>query len=452
MKMFKSRRGRIRLISILTTLIVVLAVFGTVEHVEAKNYATNVRVSQQRALSELSSYMESIHTNLKKGAYASSSPMLATIAAQLWMESTAAKNALSELPAQHSELINTYKFLSQVGDYTMSLNEKAARGETVTAKEAESLFSLKDIAGALSEQIAYLLSEQQLGNLDFTNSKKKVQTIGEAADTAKINFSGALTDAEESLSEYPTLIYDGPFSDHINKKEPALTKGKKIVSADSAKQTAAEYLNVKADTLSGGEEENSILPCYLFNGADFTIAVTKRGGYVCYLLSSRYAGEEKLSQTEATDIAQKYLKNHGFDNMKESYFSSSDGICTVNFSYVQDGVVCYTDLIKVSVALDTGDVLSVDARGYIMNHKKHDIPSSTRYSMAGAQKLLSSFLKVNKAQKAIIPTDSETEKFTYEYYCTGKDGQELLVYLNPKTGYEEEILILLYTDGGVLTK
>ena len=216
MKLLRSRRGRIRLISMLTALVVVLAAFGAVNYFEAKKFKTTVRVSQQRALSELSSYMESIHTNLQKGAYASSSPMLATLAAQLWMESTAAKNALSELPAQHSELVNTYKFLSQVGDYTMSLNKKAANGGTITAKEAKSLFSLKDIAGSLSQQIGYLLSEQQIGNLDFSE-EKKVETIAAASDTAKISFNGALSDAEETLAEYPELIYDGPFSDHVNK-------------------------------------------------------------------------------------------------------------------------------------------------------------------------------------------------------------------------------------------
>ena len=45
--------------------------------------------------------------------------------------------------------------------------------------------------------------------------------------------------------------------------------------------------------------------------------------------------------------------------MKESYFSTNDGICTINFAYMEDDVVCYPDLIKVNVALDTGNVCAL---------------------------------------------------------------------------------------------
>ena len=40
--------------------------------------------------------------------------------------------------------------------------------------------------------------------------------------------------------------------------------------------------------------------------------------------------------------------------MKESYYVINNNICTINYAYVQDGAVCYSDLVKVGVALDSG--------------------------------------------------------------------------------------------------
>ncbi|MBQ6838322.1 MAG: germination protein YpeB, partial [Clostridia bacterium] len=66
--------------------------------------------------------------------------------------------------------------------------------------------------------------------------------------------------------------------------------------------------------------------------------------------------------------------------------------------------------------------------------------------------LLNSNLQVLSAKKAVIPTEWETEVFVYEYRCKAEDAQEILVYIDPVTGEEKDILILLYSDGGVLTK
>ena len=42
--------------------------------------------------------------------------------------------------------------------------------------------------------------------------------------------------------------------------------------------------------------------------------------------------------------------------------------------------------------------------------------------------------------------------FVPVYVAEELTSQEILVYIDPVTGQEKDILILLYTDGGVLTK
>ena len=60
--------------------------------------------------------------------------------------------------------------------------------------------------------------------------------------------------------------------------------------------------------------------------------------------------------------------------------------------------------------------------------------------------------EITSENLAIIPTEWKTEQYCYEFHCKTTNGQELLVYIDSVTGQEDNILILLYSDNGVLTK
>ena len=170
------------------------------------------------------------------------------------------------------------------------------------------------------------------------------------------------------------------------------------------------------------------------------------------MLTNMYASEIKLSQKDAIKKATEFLNSKGYTKVKESYYSTTDGICTINFAFYENGITYYTDLIKISVALDDGTITAFDATGYLMNHTQRKIPDNVKYSVDEAGKLLKKSLKVISSKKAYIPTEWETEVYAYEYHCKAPDGNEILVYIDPLTGEEIDILILLYSDGGVLTK
>ena len=74
----------------------------------------------------------------------------------------------------------------------------------------------------------------------------------------------------------------------------------------------------------------------------------------------------------------------GYENMKDSYYALNDGICVVNFAQMEGDAICYTDLIKVGVALDNGEIVSIDARGYLMNHKDRTIPHAKGHQGSGS--------------------------------------------------------------------
>ena len=40
-------------------------------------------------------------------------------------------------------------------------------------------------------------------------------------------------------------------------------------------------------------------------------------------------------------------------------------------------MICYPDLIKVSVALDNGGIVEYDASGFLMNHTERDLAAAS---------------------------------------------------------------------------
>lgn len=447
---FMKNTGRktVRIVSFLSAVIVALAVWAGVNSYKLSAAKKEVLRSNERALTQLGTHLDDINLNLQKCTYSNSKSMLGDISAKLWRSSASAKENLAEITDGNTEVSGVYKFLSQVGEYTVFLRGKTENNQGFSKEETENLSKLLKYSEELSGRVNTLISQEEDGLLSFDEVKKYLQDDG----SNDVVLGEELNDAAQSLEDYPTLIYDGPFSDHIQNKKSALIENLSEVNQNQAQEKAADFIGVNKEKLLFLSETHSNISTYNFYTEDCTVAVTKKGGLVCYVLKEAYAGEVKISYEEAIQIATKYLKDKGYVNIKDNYYSVNDGICTINFAYYENNVTYYTDLIKVSVALDSGEITSFDASGYIMNHRARKLPEKEKYTITQAKSFLKKDLQVISSKKAYIPTQWETEEYVYEYHCKAKDGNEVLVYIDPQTGEETDILVLLYLDGGILTK
>lgn len=442
-----NRRCRVRIISYLSALILTLSIWGITATVKQNQYARIITASRQQALSDLNEYMNNINISLSKSLYCHTKPMLSNMASSLWREATGAKNSLSHLGDSEIHLLGTYKFLSQVGDYTMYLNKKVAAGGEITADEYNTLKKLQSYAEKYSQQINYMQDLMLAGNLSFDDIDASMLN-----DTMEIvKFNDAADDSEQNLSDYPTLIYDGPFSDGVENKESEMLKNLPAVTKDKAKNIACNFLNAEPDKIEDAGDEESNLPSFTFQYGSKTIAITKQGGYVRYLYNSDFADEQKIDIREGIKKGRAFLEKIGYYDMQDNYYSISDGIATVNFAYNSNDICYYPDLIKVGISLNSGEIVSFDATNYLINHKNRDI-NLINISKIDLKDSISPKLTVKTSKPAVIPTDYGKEIFTVEHLCKSKDGQDILVYINPETKEEEDILILTYSDDGILTR
>ena len=444
---YTQKKYFIRAISFLSVACIVLTVSTVVYANKAQKYKFATEIAYERALSELCESLDNITVSLQKGTYCSTGKMLSDIGNDLSRQATVAKVSLSQLTDKDMITEDVYKFLSQIGAFTSSLAKDKDK-LSLTAEQKDSLHSLLTFSQSLSESLGEIRQGSFSGDII---SEKRADTLSSSAEPAK-TFSDSMTDVEQNLADYPTLIYDGPFADDVlNKGGGKMLKTLGEITKQEAKKIAAEFMNTTPESIREEADVNSEIELYCFSKGEVGVAVTKKGGKLCYMVNPREVGAETISSEECIKRGKKFLSSIGYTSMKESYYSVFSGVCTVNFAYTHKGAVHYSDLIKVSVATDSGEVLSVDARGYLMNHTKRDIYQE-KITLSQAKKIIPKELKILSEKSAVIPLDTGKEAYCYEFRCKDSKGQEVLIFVDKKTGEERDILLLLYADGGVMAR
>lgn len=437
-----SKRNLIRVIALGVAVVLVLLIKNIQLAFRSEEANIALENNYHRAIEDLSTSADNITNTLSKGIYCGTPQMLQKLSVKLWNDASNAKIALAQLPMEELSLENTYKFLSQVGNYALAVSKKAENGEELTTEEYQNLKTLYDYSKDFSKSMWALESLTESGEIVISDLK-----IDQSAESPVI--TDGFKEFEEGFENYPSLIYDGPFSDHILEKDPAMLEGQSEVSEEDARKRAAQASNVNENSLEASDGEAGKMPSYVFNGDGVTVAITKQGGYISYMLKSREVASNSVSKNKAMNNAVDYLLNLGILNMKVTYYETYNNVMTINFASKQEDVLCYTDLIKVSVALDNGEILGYDARGYIVNHTLREFPE-IEVSEKNAKSLISPLLTVKETQLALIPTDSTGEVLCHEFLCESSEGNKVLVYVGVVSGEEEDILILFESDGGVL--
>ncbi|MBC7105970.1 MAG: germination protein YpeB, partial [Firmicutes bacterium] len=184
-------------------------------------------------------------------------------------------------------------------------------------------------------------------------------------------------------------------------------------------------------------------------GSRAVVDVSEQGGQVVWLLVLRSVGDPTIGVDQAREKAMQFLGARGYPPMEVTYHLQQGNTVTFNMAPVQNGVVLYPDLVKVTVALDNGQVVGLESTGYLFNHQARDLPAP-RVTRTAALAKLSPRLQASGGRLALIPTEGGGEKLTYEFLARlGEDA--FLIYVDALTGRQERILKLIPLPGGTLT-
>ena len=448
------KRTAILTISFLSAAVVALCAWGFVQHARAERYQITAEAGYQRAFGELVSSLTEIDSALQKSLYATSPATAGALCTEVFGKAMMAQMSLGVLPFSTQELEQTAGFISRVGDYAYMLSRAAAKGSSYTDEQRENLAALSDTATILAQNMTQLQTDMSDGRLTMDELKNAEDRLDTAKESLPTTLSGSMRLIEQEFPEVPSLIYDGPFSEHLTNASPRFLENLRAFSEEEARMTAWEFLGgARTAVKSQGRTEGS-LPTWNFSAkcgdGEMDLALSVQGGKPVNLLCSRSLGEAKLSEEEAEAAAQSYLKKHGFTSMERTYHMIQNGVMTINYAYAQDGVLCYADLVKVSVALDDGSVVGLETRGYLMNHVQREIPEAAISEEQAASKVADG-LEVLNHRLTLVPRTGGEEVFCHEFTCQTERGQHYIIYVDAVSGEQEKILILLEDENGALT-
>ena len=447
------KRNRIFIIAIILLAVVSIAL-GYKLYQKQKAFTVSTENNYNMAFFQLVDYTQNVKTYLAKSLISSDSTHAAETLTHVWQEANLAETYLGMIPLETQELEKTAKFLNQVSEYSYTLSRKNIKNEDLTEEDLNNLKELYEYSIELSNVLNQLSEDINTNRIKWKDLKKDDNAMF-AKEVSNIS-QDSFAKLEENFHEYSGLIYDGAFSDHITTQEKKGLTGDEI-SEEEAKQKAEEFIGkdkIKEIESKGLSEDGEIATYTFFVKSQdddvVDIAISKKGGHVVYMNSSRNVNAEILEDTELIQKANNFLKEKGYNNMKETYFLKENGSVTINFAYEQNGVTIYPDLIKVKIAMDDGEILGIETSNYLNCHYERKIPEA-KISEEEILSKINEQVEVNSKHLAIIPTKWSTEIFCYE--IQGKvDNIDFLAYFNAETGREEDILIITNTPNGTVTE
>ena len=420
------------------------------------SFQRKIAVNYDHAFSELTTAVENLDVTLKKAVLCSTPAMMSAVCTQAYADAMSAQAALASLPYGNIELEHTAAFIAKTGDYAYFLSKSYASGAQCDQETRENLLSLSQSASAVSDTLSDLYAQLLSGSISVQELRDAEAQISSQEDSiVNTGLAGSFQKMESEFPELPTLIYDGPFSEHIENAVPLFLEGRDNIDEQEAQKIAQKFIGSQSDSFETKYlREGDEIPVYVVthnNGSEvMTFEISKAGGQVIYFGTSRPAGNPVLTPEEGVKTAERFLNQRGFASMRTTYWSQEGGELTVNFAYEQDGTICYPDLIKVTVSLDTGRIRGFESLGFMMCHGDREIPEPA-VSYQEARDNIHDSLEVVSHNMAIIPTSGKNELYCHEFLCQDQNGNKCLVYIDAATGAEAKILLLLESENGTLT-
>lgn len=453
-KMTKKRMAYTLAVTMIVVFSTTFAILMTLERNDYRNY---LQGEYSKSMYELLDAVENIEDSLAKSAVTGTREQRIIMFEEIFRYAATADDKLHSLPVPQETTNETSKFLTQVGDYSYSLVKASMNGNDITDEQLASIDALRNQSYNLKSELNNLLAEINEGRVKWGEIRKKAS--GVFAKNEENLISGKFQTIQKQVVQYPTLIYDGPFSDNVLEINP------KVNDLDMISENDARELVKKAlgnDRISSMElrtvTDQSTIDVYSFNvkmkdskeGENVVCEISKHGGKLVYILDGRSVNQPSVSPENAIEAGRNYLEGLGYKGMKSSYVLTYEDTVIVNYVFHVNDVPIYTDQINLKIALDNGSIIGLEAEKYLVTHVENRQIPDAKVSQEKANEKVSKRLNIENVRLTVIPTDTNKEVLCYEYKGTYNDDT-FLVYINAESGEAERILKIVNTPNGQMT-
>lgn len=408
---------------------------------QANSYSLQLENIYKKNYYELVDTVNTADMNISKLLASSSEDYQAKMLNDLAQGAKEMQSNIAALPLSSDNIVESVRFINQMSGYTQTLQEKVAKGGALTESD---LKTLNEMHESLTEMKKYLnqMSEKMIYGYSILDASNHID--GDYDD-----FSLDFAQIKSDDTEYPTMIYDGPFSDSVvNQKVKGLT-GSEISKDEAYKIVDSYFKNISNLQYQGQTNGKFNTYNYVLLNTDnqkVYVQVTKIGGKILTVSGHVDSDVKNISMQQAEKIALDFAKGNGVENAEIVWSEELDSQAYFNISPKQNGIILYPDLVKVKVDLENGNVIGYDAVSYWINHTSRDISGATVTKETAKTNIDTSF-SIKNERLVLAPLDYNREVLCWEFECE-RNGSTYYIYINANTNVEENILKVVKTNDG----
>ena len=445
------------LIGALAAALVLSLGWGYYQYRLAGQYRLIVENQNRRAFNDLAAHLDQMETSLAKARVANSGSQQVLYFTQAAGQSDAAGKDFAVLPGDNVGMSYLGQFLTQAGDMLRSFAYRTAAGGTLASGEEK---TLADVHGRLlnvNRQVQELLARFDAENLAWTEpapgltkrllTRPSAPAAAEGQENPAKSVRTGLNQLDANLQKLPPFSYTGEFAARTTPEPLGLPKNE--VTREQAGIAARDFLmklgHPAAAPQFAGDTQGD-MPGYQWQMQDSYLEVTKRGGLVRLYRNQRPLGLRTIGLTDAKVKGIAALQALGWRDLVLT--AAEDFGAYVQLEAVSEtkGIRIYPDKVRLTVAMDNGQLIGLDATDYYAFHHLRDLPSP-RLTLEGARRRVRPDVRVGENRLAVMPKIGGQEVFCYEFRGT-RQGEDYLIYINALNGSEEQIKRVINTPRG----
>lgn len=415
---------------ILTLVVLLLSVITIVKSNELSEvklkYENSLIASAQEAISD----MRTLEADLSKLMITTDHKVITQLLSIVALKSASCGQQLSRLPIVATSAQNTLKFANQLSSYCT----------TVIKNYSEGFLLPENFDNQITEFFnTCCLVNAELNKMEADISSRSISLLNVNQEETQVK--GMFSSIDENLIEYPSVIFDGPFSDGQQRTTPKMQR--EPVSVEQA-QAFVQNLGFDCPFISeiSGEQ-----PLYLFESENLTLQVTKNGGLMYLMLSDKQINDAVLTVQQAQAKADEFVQKLSLGPVQNVWQEFYGNFIVFNYVPVIDGAVVYPDIFKVKIALDDGSVASFEGKSYIMNNHQRTLPE-VQISKEDALQNLKQGFNVETSRLALISIN-EKEQLCWEFFGN-YNNLDFAVYVSAQDGKEKTCFRILSTETGTM--
>lgn len=428
---------------IVTLLFIGTALWGYQEY-QAKN-AIQVQAENQyqRAFHDLTYHVDKLQDELGRtlAIHAASKDMHRKNLVNIWRLTGEAQSELNQLPLSAMPSDKTEEFLSRISNLAYRTSLRDMTKEPLTTDEIKTLKTLHTNSMEISSDLQKLQQRVLNDGLRWMD----VATIKDDRSGAEYPILDGFDGVNKKVGAYAEINWGPTVANIFSRRTVKMLSGK-TVSEDEIMKKAAKLMKPHevepAKLTKNGnnvEYQTYTVRAKHKNGdGEISIDFTKQGVVLSYM-DSRSVDKSSITADEASDNAAGFVKRHGFEEMKPVRTRAAGHIQTITFVPVKEDVLIYPMQIQIRVALDTGNIVGVQAADYVYGAQDvKDVAIKPKLTKQQALDRVNGDLKVSYDRLAVVKNEVNEPVLCYE--IGGSMGkQSYRIYINAETGIEETV-------------